>query len=437
MKNMAGIHTVCLMLFVALVVGCQPSSVDSLEPRIPTNAYVAPRYLPPDYTQDLDAVIVTTVVETITPESTEIIATDLPIAATPPTITVTNQISPTKELEQTHQFIPIDSEVALSRYIQWTDQGKSLIFSLTDLQLPAHSTKYRTYRLWWEYDVETGSRQQLPPPQTRVSDAVRASLGLCPFDMSEATRYPCSSILHETADSEYFVFSSDHPSSATKTGIANVDGSNVVYVEGIPGSPGDVAWSSDNQWLLIGHYWGTDNSNRYYLVSTDGSFVQNLEELTGVSHFRLQGVKPQFSPDGLKLAFAGIEADCNRRPCPQLDQEDEYGIYVLELDTMDLYRVSDRFGSFMWLDDGSGLYILEGLANSVAHAVEYVLEGSQYVDLYHVDLSEQKPTENLLAIDIPTSIPYIGTWAYSPDSHALAGTFGNDGTTFGILLLDR
>ncbi|MCA9899363.1 MAG: PD40 domain-containing protein, partial [Anaerolineales bacterium] len=206
-------------------------------------------------------------------------------------------------------------------------------------------------------------------------------------------------------------------------------------------SPQEVMWSSDGQWLLMGIYWGVDNSNLYYLVSSDGTFVANLEELTSTSHFRVQGPKPAFSPDGQKLAFVGIETDgepWNGQPWSpeKLDHEEAYNLYVLDLNTLEYELVSSRFGVIQWASDGNGLYILDGTAITVLGYLKYLDSGAgvRYADLYYIDLTQETYPEQKLADDIPVNIPY-GVWAYSPEAQAMAGIFYLERPVFGILFL--
>jgi len=293
------------------------------------------------------------------------------------------------------------------------------------------------YQDWWHYDVINGVQQALTPPETRVTKAVRESLGICPFPLPEPRSYPCLPTLWESPTNERIVFSSGHVEGEINTWLANVDGSNALYLDTFPGSPGNVMWSSDDEWLLIGLHVGVDGSNLYYLVKSDGSFVKSLEEITNTSHFRVQGPKPQFSPDGQKLAFVGTEAICKQMPCEDLDIEDEYNLYILDLDTFESQLISSRFGLFQWTNEGNGLYVLDGSANTAGHSVNYSFSGMQLADFYYIDLTRETPREEKLLGDIPLYLPYLGAWSYSPEAEAMAGMFDLDGRgpMFSILSL--
>lgn len=381
MKNLRMIRGVCLLLWLIVVVGCQPSEVENLEnnlrnntldsallegetmgeqesPTTPTLAFAPTATLTPE------------VMATNTPEVTQVptgelhiisepegalasivhndLSEETPVSwALPPriysvtltlagyedwttsiTVEAGSQMTLTATLRQQYTVIPIAEISGPLWHVQWSDDGQSLIYAVNGGFLPL-------YQEWWHYDVANGEKQVLPPPQTRVTNAVRELLGVCPFPLPENRPYPCLPTLWESPTSERIVFSSGKVEGEANTWLANMDGSDMVYLEKLLGSPEDVMWSSDGQWLLIGHYWGTDNSNLYYLVSSDGAFVENLEQLTSTSHFRVQGPKPAFSPDGQKLAFVGIETSgepWNGQPWSpeKLDQEEAYNLYVLE-----------------------------------------------------------------------------------------------------------
>lgn len=349
------------------------------------------------------------------------------------------QITLTATLRQHHTIIPIEGVGGVWE-LKWSIDGQFLTYSVNNEQGPPHVQSLPGYQNWWRYDVSGSMKEALPPPQTRVTNTVRESLGICPFPLPETLPYPCSSNLSESPTSNRIVFTSEVLDSKVYTWLADIDGSNLIPLD-ILDSPQDVMWSSNGQWLLIGIYWGTDNSNLYYLVSSDGTFIANLEELTSTSHFRVQGPKPAFSPDGQKLAFVGIETGgepWNGQPWSpeKLDQEEAYNLYVLDLNTLEYERVSSRFGVFQWSGDGNGLYILDGAANTVLGYVKYLDLGLgvRYAELYYIDLTQETYPEQKLAEDIPIDIPY-GEWAYSPEARAMAGKFYLEMPVFGILFL--
>ena len=351
-----------------------------------------------------------------------------------------SQITLTPALRQLHTITAIEDLSGPLWNLQWAVDGQALTYSLSDEQWPHHVRSLSTYQTWWRYDVSSSTKEALPPPQTRVTNPIREMLGICPFPLPETLPYPCSSNLNESPTSNRIVFRSEKLDSNVNTWMADIDGSNLIPLN-ILDSPQEVMWSSDGQWLLMGIYWGVDNSNLYYLVSSDGTFVANLEELTSTSHFRVQGPKPAFSPDGQKLAFVGIETDgepWNGQPWSpeKLDHEEAYNLYVLDLNTLEYELVSSRFGVIQWASDGNGLYILDGTAITVLGYLKYLDSGAgvRYADLYYIDLTQETYPEQKLADDIPVNIPY-GVWAYSPEAQAMAGIFYLERPVFGILSL--
>lgn len=356
---------------------------------------------------------------------------------TPITVTAGSQMTITAILRQRYTIIPVQDGIRAASSVQWSEDGQSLTYALANNEWPDHVQFLPVYQNWWRYDMVSGATQELPPPQTRVTDAVRESLGVCRFDEPESLPYPCLTTLQESPTSNRIAFSAGvNVSAEANTWLANIDGSEVVYLDTILGSPEEVMWSNDGKWLLIGRWAGIDNSHLYYLVSTDGSFVESLEDVTSISHWVVQGAKPQFSPDGQKLAFVGIETEGKQLTGDLLNQEEVYNLYVLDLTTMETQLVSPRFGLLQWAHDRNGLYVLDGSANTAGHQVDYVLSGVHYADLYYVDLTQETYPEQKLAGDIPLQLPYWGSWAYSPEARAMAGTFIINGPVFGILLLD-
>ncbi len=487
MKETPIVTIICLMLLLGLTVGCQPSQVENRENNLPPRT---PAVLLPGggtATGQGETAIATPVptatstaeaTSSSTPPATKISLAEVHIVSEPVgalasitsddlseqtpitwamlpgtytvtlaldgyedwmtliTVTAGSQITLTATLRQHYTVIPIQEGILAASELRWSENGQSLIYALADEHWPAHVQWSPFYQNWWLYDVATGVTQSLLPPQTRVTNAVRESLGICPFPLPETLLYPCSSNLEESPTSERIVFESAKLDSEIHTWMASIDGSDVVPLNKLPDTPNDVIWSSDGQWLLIGQYVGIDNSNLYYLVSSDDTLAESLEAITNTSHWMVQGVTPQFSPNGQKLAFVGIETEGKHLTGEQLNQEEAYNLYVLDLTTLEHQLVSPRFGLFQWARDGSGLYILDGSTNTAGHYVDYILGGVRYADFYYINLTQETYPEQKLAGDIPLYLPYLGAWAYSPEAQAMAGRFDVNGPIFAILLLE-
>lgn len=426
-------------IFLLLVVSCQPA-LNVENPIIVDEETIAQTQTEVLPTFVVSPTVTATWISTLLPtDSSTPQPTINPLPTITPTILVSStviQTTMTPEQRISQEWIPISDNVG--RSIEWSNDGKLLYFSLFNQNWPAHVQFLPIYQSLWEFDLGSKEKRMLPMTETQVSYMVRESLGICPYPLPESLPYPCQSTIWESLTSERIVFSSGkiEIEGDANSWLANVDGSDVQYLETIIGSPEDVKWSGDGEWLLIGHYAGTNGSNLYYLVKSDGSFVQNLETLTGISHFRVQGPTPQFSPDGKSLAFVGVESDC-KRICEELDDEAAYNLYTLDLATLEIQLVSSRFGMFHWADDGNGFYVLDGSANTVAHSVEYVLDDIQKADLYYISLMQEPYSEQKIAEAIPLSLPYKGSWAFSPEANAMAGTFAIDDNKFGIIKLEN
>ncbi|MCL4872331.1 MAG: PEGA domain-containing protein [Anaerolineae bacterium] len=488
MKNLPIISGVGLMLWLVVATSCQPTAVENLrnnsENITPVNSLqedemtgeqepspTPTRALAPTVTLTPEVMATSTPVVTQVPTAVvhiisepegalaSVIDNDLsgetPISwALPPgtysvtlaltgyeewitsiTIEAGSQITLTPTLRQHHTIVPIEDLSGPLWNLRWSDDGQSLMYSLSDEQWPYHVRLLPAYQSWWRYDVSSGTKQALPSPQTRITNSVRESLGICPYPLPEALPYPCSSNFYESPTSNRIVFESEKLSPTVHTWLADVDGSNLILLE-LSDSPQDVMWSSDGQWLLIGNYWGGDG-NLYTLVSSDGTVIKNLEELTNTSHYRVHGPTPQFSPDGQKLAFVGIETGGRRLPTEQLDQIDAYNLYILDLNTLEYQMVSPRAGLFHWANEGSGLYILDGALQTPLSAAEDMNLGRRilYTDLYYIDLTQESFPEQKLASDIPVHLTYSWEWAYSPEARAMVGIFDLEGPVFGILFL--
>ncbi len=353
----------------------------------------------------------------------------------PVVITAGSQMTLTATLHKQYPIIPIEENAGLFD-AQWSEDGQTITYALADDQWPSHVQFLPVYQRWWQYNVTTGDKLALPSLQTRVTNAIRELLGVCPFPIPEIVPFPCDNTLQESPTSNRIVFSSGvNASSEANTWLASIDGSDVVYLDKIQGSPEDVEWSSDGRWLLIGRYYGASiSSNMYYLVSSDGTFAKSLEELTGTLHGLVEGPTPHFSPDGQRVAFTGIETSGRQLTWEQQNQEDAYNLYVLDLNTLEYQLVSSRFGLFQWARDGNGLYILDGSANT-ADSVTTVSE-VRYTDLYYIDLTQEPYLEERLTGAIPMYPRYTSVWAYSPETNAMAGEFDVHQSVFSIMLLE-
>jgi hypothetical protein len=295
-------------------------------------------------------------------------------------------------------------------YLGWDATGESLVYALyTGLAEEPGSWK------WWSYHLSTGERVQLPSPGSQVDDAARQRLGLCSLTEVTVTRIEAcaaTSSLFESPVTDRIVFS---PLSAAVEGgelwLANKDGSDAQKMGDF--APTYVHWSPEESWLVVGrHIPALPGQEEDYLVAADGSYLQQLSEITGHDDFQINGLFPEFSPDGRSLAYVGSET-------PMSLNENDYNLYLLDLDTLESRLISERFGMFQWAADGQGLYVLDG---AVFFPGENVFN-TREVSLYYIDLSQNVSSESLIANLItyhPDNSYGTWNWAYSPDTQAIA-----------------
>lgn len=320
--------------------------------------------------------------------------------------------------------LTIDVEL---EYVAWEADGLGIVYALTRPE--ARSAEAKDWA-WWRYDLETGEKEPVPPPASRVTSEIRQQLDLCPTEQeSLETRPDCPdrSILLESPTSERIVFS--HLSGGD-TWLGNIDGTNLIKLETLVNTASHAQWSPDGRWLLISvHFPGMPGQMTHYLVRADGSFETEFSALTGHDLFRLNGLFPQFSPDGTKLAYVGSTVY-------ESFDESDYHLYLLDLDSLESHLVSDRIGLFQWSADGQGLYVLNGGLNPVDPYEDS--SGERKVELYYVGVTTPPGEERIIATDIsyyPPNSSGTWLWGYSPIAQALAYV-GHEGIEeFGVLLL--
>jgi hypothetical protein len=216
------------------------------------------------------------------------------------------------------------------------------------------------------------------------------------------------------------------------TWIAHKDGSNAMELDGVS-SATNAHWSSNGKWVVISSYAsGAPGQELHFLVDINERTVQSLGLLTGHTLATTNYLRPQFSPDGRYLAYAATDN-------PDYELESEYGLFLLDMNTLETERLSDRFGPFQWDDAGQGLYVLD---NAVYFEFAEDRLAPRKAALYHIDLSSRPIQETLLFDNIdfyPFGSSSIRHWAYSPEAQAIAYVGlrpGNEAKNeFGVLLL--
>lgn len=334
------------------------------------------------------------------------------------------------QLESHYSYIPLEpiGEQTLA-FLNWTDDH-TLVYAVYDgiAEEPRNWT-------WWHYDLLTQAKVQLSSPESRVSEETREMLNLCPFSqggVANADNCGATSVLYESSVSDIMVFSP--PIIFGQVGeelwLANTNGTNSMKIADF--QPSYARWSNDGKWLIIGtHLPAMLGQQIHYLISTDGSFVQPLSQITNHDSVQINGIYPEFSPDGRKLAYIGTAV------FGSLDEND-YGIYFLDLESFETTLLTEKFGLFQWEPNGNGLYILDGLGVlALPSTTNGPSEIQSDTSLVYLDLSTETPIEYLIArgISYHNQNSYI-YWAVSPGKRAIASTGFQAGNELGILLLE-
>ncbi|MCA9986421.1 MAG: hypothetical protein KDE59_19060 [Anaerolineales bacterium] len=376
-----------------------------------------------------------TTVITVAPATvqvTERVSTALP--PTSPAPTATMPVTPIATLPPEAAFSPPYEYLELAElswdrellYVGWESNGTQLVYALTTPGI--FSAEPKDWE-WWRYDLELGSKERLEPVPSRVTAETRRLLDICPTEQATLkNQYHCPgySRLLESPISDRIVFSPENLADG-KVWLANLDGTGLVRLE----TPVDVAseaqWSSDGQWILISvHFPGGPGQMTHYLARADGSYETLFDDITHHDTFLLNGVYPQFSPDGTMLAYVGS-------PVYESFNRSDYHLFVLNLEDQTIQQLSDYIGLFQWSADNRGLYVLnDGLDLPAPFPLD---EGFQEASLYYVSLSGDANEAMLIASPIPySSLTDHGGWlgSYSPVSQALAYA-GFAQNSFGIL----
>jgi hypothetical protein len=288
---------------------------------------------------------------------------------------------------------------------------------------------------WWQFDLLARENLTLDPPQTLLDSETRAALNLCPLDEQEwVGPGKCRNFtrVFESDANDLIVFSpvpDDLYSENRELWVARLDGSDAQILADF--APGYAHWSRDGQWLAVGWpFAGLPGQAVHYLVARDGSYIETLQQITGIDSFYLNGLFPQFSPTKPELLIAGSEIYESR-------EASDYNLYILDFDTLEHRFITERIGFFQWADNGQGIYVLDGA--SYLPSTQPASFDMRQTNLYYIDLTQSPPHEYLIAQNIPY-YPHNGygtwNWAYSPTSQAIAYVGYRDEEELGVLFLE-
>lgn len=265
------------------------------------------------------------------------------------------------------------------RFLEWEADGLALRYAYGDFY--SYSPEPKDWA-WYRYNLLTGEVEVLPPPQSHVSDEVRAALGLCPLDRRQATPLcRLATALSEAPSGTHMVYAPPEvvlgPDGEPWGGLfnlwhADVQGQNRVFLGnaqpgGEGGGPG-LSWSPQENWVLVNVSYETGD---FYLAKVDGTVFEHLPPVPEV--YTYFNIRPSFSPDDQKIAFIGSSDGC-------------HATWILALDGSNQVRkVSDHIGLLQWSADSRYLYVFDIVGKT----------------LYRVDLAETPPQERVVVTGLP------------------------------------
>ncbi len=310
------------------------------------------------------------------------------------------------------------------RFLEWEADGLALRYAYGDYY--SYTPEPKDWD-WYRYNLLTGEVETLPPPQSHVSDEVRAALGLCPLDRKQATPLcRLATVLAEAPSGTHMVYAPPEvvlgPDGEPWGGLfnlwhADVQGQNRVFLGnpqlGCEGCRPGLTWSPRENWLLIDV---SCEAGFFYLAKVDGTFFGEIPpEPREV--FVYLNIRPSFSPDDREIAFIGTTKTYTGT------WTYAHATWILALDgSNQVWKVSDHIGLLQWSADARYLYIFDIVGKT----------------LYRVDLAETPPQEKVMVTGLPLKggkPGYIGEggspdgqlgigprvefWALSPDERRI------------------
>lgn len=312
--------------------------------------------------------------------------------------------------------------------ISWEANEQGLVYAIQG-ERAANNVPYFEPKdwKWWQFDL--ASRKSVPhsPPGSDIDLETRQALGVCrPAEESSIDGCAGAPLLWESPFSDLVVY--DPVSRGETAWIAHKDGSNATELEGVNLAQ-SAHWSSDGRWVVISTYaYRAPGMESHYLVDTNGLTIYRLDQLTGHTLEFVNYMRPEFSPDGRYLAYAATDN-------PDYKLEGDYGLFLLDLNTLQAEPLTDRFGPFQWKADSLGLFVLD---NAVDFEFAEDILAPRKAALYHIDISSRPFQETLLFDEIdyyPNDSMSTWHWAYSPKAQAISMVGLRPENELGILLL--
>lgn len=422
-----------LLILAVVVTGCDTpvrpttlatSTVVSL-PAAETPPIVTQRPLPTNTAKPTTTVSLAEVTLTISPTLTPRV---ISITPAPPERQPTS-IAAIPD-SQSREYLSV-AQLTRDQYlmdISWEANEQSLVYAIQG-ERAANNVPYFEPKdwKWWQFDLASRQSVSHYPPGSDIDLETRQALGVCrPAEESSIDGCTGASLLWESPFSDLVVY--DPVNRGEMAWIAHKDGSNAIELEGVNLAQ-SAHWSSDGRWVVMSTYaYRAPGMERHYLVDTNGLSIYRLNQLTGHTLEFVNYMRPQFSPDGRYLAYAATDN-------PDYKLEGDYGLFLLDLNTLQAEPLTDRFGPFQWEADSLGLFVLD---NAVDFEFAEDMLAPHKAALYHIDISSRPFQETLLFDEIdyyPNDSMSTWHWAYSPRAQAISMVGLRPENELGMLLL--
>lgn len=379
----------------------------------------------------LAAAISAPATETETPAFQPTCVSDEKLTAT---VVATHEPQPTllapMSTSQNRVYLSV-AELSHEHYVEhvaWPPTGRSLIYAIqgvwSENLVPFFEPEHWD---WWQFNLEARRKTRLPSPMSQIGSETRRKLDVC-LDTSLQLADNCtqSMPLWESSYSDFMVFK--RVGQGETTWIAHKDGSGVTQLKGIE-SPQHVEWSPDGRWLVVSAYaYRAPGMEWHYLVDTEDYTTMLLDSLTEYELAYVNYIRPQFSPNGRYLAYAATDN-------PDYTLYSSYGLFLLDMSTLQSHRLTERFGPLQWNGNSQGLYVLD---NAVDFEFAEDRLAQRVAVLYYIEFSGEIISETRLFDNInfyPSESPSAWHWAYSPEAQAISLVGLQPRNELGILLL--
>lgn len=424
------------LILATTVVGCAPPPAVGTADKTPLASLLPPTAISSPVANMSESLIVTQ-----QPTSAEMegqAATATPLKATSSqeiaVVSVTSEPVLTPQgptaSSNPYLYVPV-AKLTRDHYIEslsWEPDGQGLVYALQG-EWGLYMVPYvePSQWSWWQYDVKT--RQNTPLNSSGKSEIdleLRRKLGICtlePVEENECGRVP---LLWESPYGDRVIY--NPVTRGENTWLAHKDGSNALELDEAS-SVVEVIWSSDSRWaVLASSGFGAPGMDLYYLLDLNTGDIVHLGLLTGYNPSFVNYIRPRFSPDGQYLVFAAAETAAE-------EVQSRYGLYLLDMSTLESERLTDRFGPFQWEANSQSLYVLD---NAILFEYANDMLAPREAALYNINIVNRPFQETLLFDNInffPQETPSAWHWAYSPEAQAIAMAGLQPKNELGLLFL--